>query len=95
MLSTPLILNIVSYKFYDTLFITVPVKWQNEIYRSMKLELEIQDKIKLHEYFNVTLRLKNMSNNVMDIELEISDSSTDFINQQELSNKFTINKNSE
>ena len=74
-----------SYKFYDTLFITVPVKWQNEIYRCFKLELEIQEKIKLHEYFNVTLKLKNMSINVMDIELEISDSSADFIHQQDLS----------
>lgn len=95
-MSTPLVLNIVSYKFYDTLFITVPLKWQNEIYRCIKLELEIQDKIKVHEYFNVTLRLKNMSINIMEIELEISDSSTDFINQQDLLDNITSNvKNSE
>jgi hypothetical protein len=82
MLSTPLILNITSFKFYDSLFMSIPIKWQNEITRFIKVQIEIQEEIILHEYFNVYLIAKNISNSPMDLSVEISDSASDFINSQ-------------
>jgi hypothetical protein len=78
-LSTPIILNISSFKFYDSLFMSIPIKWHNEITRFLKLEIEIQENIELHEYFSVNLKAKNISNGSMDLILEISDSSLDFM----------------
>ena len=72
-LNTPIILNISSFKFYDSLFMSIPLKWHNEITRFLKIEIDIQEKITLHEYFTVILRAKNISNNPMDLFLEISD----------------------
>jgi hypothetical protein len=82
-LSTPLLLNITSYKFYDSLFMSVPLKWQNEITRFLKIEIDIDENITLHEYFRVNLTAKNISNSTMDLLLEISDSTDDFLQDEE------------
>ena len=50
---------------------SIPIKWQNEITRFVKVDIIIQQKIILHDYFNVILNVKNISINVMDLELEI------------------------
>jgi hypothetical protein len=75
-----MILNISSYKFYESLFMSIPIKWHNEISRFLRIDIQIQDKISLHEYFIVTLKFKNISLIVMDLELEISDFSSFFPN---------------
>jgi hypothetical protein len=80
-LSTPIILDISSYKFYDSLFMSIPVKWHNEITRFLKIEIEIQEEVSLHEYFHVLLKAKNISNNSMDLVLEISYSSADWLGE--------------
>lgn len=63
---------------------SIPVKWHNEITRFLKIEIEIQEEVFLHEYFNVVLTAKNISNHAMDLVLEISDSSADFIKSENL-----------
>ncbi len=70
-LSTPMVLNICSFKCYESLFMSIPIKWHNEISRFVKVDISIQEKIILHDYFNVILNVKNISISVMDLELEI------------------------
>jgi hypothetical protein len=77
-LSTPMVLNISSYKFYENLFMSIPIKWQNEISRFLRVDIEIQDKIILHEYFLITMKFKNISIALMDLELDIGDFSNFF-----------------
>jgi len=83
-LSTPIILDISSDKFYDNLFMTIPIKWHNEISRFLKIEIEFPEKIHLHEYFLIFIKAKNISNNQMDLILEISESSCELLNEGRL-----------
>jgi hypothetical protein len=57
---------------------SIPIKWHNEISRYLRVDIQIQDKIILHEYFVVTLKFKNISTILMDLELEIGDFSSFF-----------------
>jgi len=56
------------------------MKWQNEVSRFLKVDIQIQQNIVLHRYFNVNLKIKNISLVKMDLDLEISDSSSEYIN---------------
>jgi hypothetical protein len=68
-----MVLNISSYKFYENLFMSIPIKWQNELSRYLRVDIQIQERIILHEYFIVTLKFKNLSQTLMDLELEVGD----------------------
>ncbi len=61
---------------------TIPIKWHNEITRFLKVEIDIQENISLHEYFNVTLKTKNISNSQMDLYLEICDTSAEYFHEK-------------
>jgi len=56
------------------------MKWQNEVSRFLKVDIQVQEKIILHKYFTVNLKIKNISLVKMDLDLEISDTSTDYVN---------------
>jgi len=58
----------------------IPMKWQNEVSRFLKVDIQVQEKIILHKYFTVNLKIKNISLVKMDLDLEISDTSTDYVN---------------
>jgi hypothetical protein len=80
-LSTPLILDISSKKFYDSLFMSVQMKWHNEITRFLKIEINVPKEIILHEYCQIHLKVKNISLQSMDLVLEIADQNSEFSNQ--------------
>ena len=63
-----MILNIHSFKCYDSLFMSIPIKWHNEITRFLKVEITI------HEYFKTIVKVKNISLSLIDLELEIGES---------------------
>ncbi|MCQ2820820.1 MAG: hypothetical protein MJ252_26470 [archaeon] len=71
--STPIILKITSDIFYDDLFMCLQVKWTNEVNRFLKVEINYPEKISLHEYFNVSLKCKNISKKEMNLCIEIFD----------------------
>lgn len=77
-LSTPLILDVISNKFYDSLFMSIPIKWQYEIMKYIYVEIEIEKKITLHEYFKVYLKIKNLLDIKIHLELEVGDCFNDF-----------------
>jgi hypothetical protein len=66
---------------------SIPIKWQNEISRFLRVDIIIQEKIVLHEYFIVTLKFKNISNVLMDLDLDIGDFSTFFPSGNEFQNE--------
>jgi len=39
----------------------IPMKWQNEVSRFLKVDIQVQEKIILHKYFTVNLKIKNIS----------------------------------
>lgn len=88
-LSTPIILDVISKKFYDSLFMSIPIKWQYDILKFIHVEIEIEEKITLHEYFRVFLKIKNLLNNKLSLNLEIGDCFNDSneINLINLNNK--------
>lgn len=53
------------------------MKWSNEINRFLKIEINIPDEIMLHEYFNISLKLLNISANEMNLSIEINDTFDD------------------
>ncbi len=72
-LSTPIILDVISKKFYDSLFMSIPIKWQYDIMKFINVEIEIEEKITLHEYFTVYLKIKNLLNIKINLDLEVGD----------------------
>ncbi len=77
-LSTPIILDVISQKFYDSLFTSIPIKWQYDIMKFINVEIEIEEKITIHEYFFVYLKIKNLLNNKITLHLEIGDCFNDY-----------------
>lgn len=57
---------------------SIPIKWHNEITRFLKVEIEIQENITIHEYFIVYLKAKNISISTMDLYLEICNPNSDY-----------------
>jgi len=76
-LSTPIILDVISKKFYDSLFMSIPIKWHYEIMKFINVEIEIEEIITLHEYFKVYLKIKNILNDKISLDLEIGDCFSD------------------
>ena len=83
--STPIILNIYSEMFYENLFMCLPIRWNNEINRFLKIELSSPKEIFLHEYFEINLKIRNISSNTMNLFIEIDDS---FEDMKEEENEF-------
>lgn len=75
--TTPVILNITSDIFYDNLFMCLQVKWNNEINRFLKIEVNTPNDIFLHNYFDISLKCRNISSSEMNLCIEISDSFED------------------
>lgn len=75
--TTPVILNITSDIFYENLFMCLQVKWNNEINRFLKIEVNTPTEIYLHEYFDINLKCRNISSSEMNLCIEVSDSFED------------------
>ena len=86
--TTPIILNIACSIFYENLFMCLPIKWINEINRFLKIELSFPKEIFLHEYFEISLKIRNISSNKMNLVIEINDSFEDMKDEE---NKSELN----
>ena len=75
--TTPVILNITSDIFFENLFMCLQVKWNNEINRFLKIEVNTPTEIYLHEYFDISLKCRNISSAEMNLCIEVSDSFED------------------
>lgn len=75
--TTPIILRISSDIFYECLYMCIQMKWNNEINRFLKVEINIPKEIYLHEYFEVALKCRNISSGEMNLCIEISDNFED------------------
>ena len=86
--TTPIILNIACSIFYENLFMCLPIKWINEINRFLKVEISFPEEIFLHEYFEISLKIRNISSNKMNLVIEINDSFEDMKDEE---NKSELN----
>lgn len=72
--NTPVIFEITSNIFYDKLYIYAVLTWCNEINRLLKIEMvNPTNIIVIYEYFDICLKVKNISSYEMDISIEIND----------------------
>jgi len=76
-LSTPIILDVISKKLYDSLFMSIPIKWRFDFLKFIHVEIEIEERIALHEYFKVYLKIKNLLNYKIALDLEIGECFSD------------------
>lgn len=76
-LTTPILIDVISNKFYDSLFMSIPVKWQYDILKYIDIEIDIEENIKLHRYFKLNLKIKNLIEKKISLLIEIGDSITE------------------
>jgi len=55
---------------------SIPIKWDYDVMKYINVEIEIEEIIILHEYFKVYLKIKNLLNTKISLDLEIGDCST-------------------
>ena len=84
--NTPVVFEITSDILYDKLYICVILTWCNEINRLLKVEMVNPTSIIIYEYFDICLKIKNISTYEMDISLEINDDD----NNSDINNVNTI-----
>lgn len=56
---------------------SIPIKWHYEIMKFINVEIEIEEIITLHEYFKVYLKIKNLLNDKISLDLDIGDCFSD------------------
>jgi len=69
---TPVLISIKADKFYDSLFMNIPVSWKTEISKFIRVDLLIKTKPIIHKNFIVQLMVKNLSSRVINLELYIT-----------------------
>ena len=74
---TPVLLYISCNMFYENLFLSLQLKWYQELNRLLKIEIKIPEEINLHEYFEVFVKIRNISSNVMNLLIEMKENEED------------------
>ena len=93
-LNTPILFNIKSNLLYNDLFMCLPLNWNNEIKRFLKIEINTPNNIMNHKYFEINLKIQNISSNIMNLDLNISDNDNKYItNDIDNDNMEYINSN--
>jgi len=70
---TPVLLYISSKMFYENLFMCLQLKWYQDLNRLLKIELKIPENIFLYEYFDVRVKIRNISNMSMNLLIEMKE----------------------
>jgi hypothetical protein len=70
---TPVLLYISSKMFYENLFMCLQLKWYQDLNRLLKIELKIPEQIFLYEYFDVRVKIRNISNMSMNLLIEMKE----------------------
>ena len=70
---TPIILNLSSDLFYENINMCIQMKWFNEINRYLIISIIIPEHIKTNQYFEASIKIKNISFNPMNLIIQIKD----------------------
>ena len=70
---TPILLYISSKMFYENLFMCLQLKWYQDLNRLLKIEIKIPEHIFLYEYFDVRVKIRNISNMSMNLLIEMKE----------------------
>ena len=70
---TPIILELTSNLFYENINMCIYMKWFNDINRYLKVSISIPDHIYINQYFEVKIKIKNISLNPMNLIIQIKD----------------------
>ena len=73
-LITPVIIYISSNLFYENLFIAIQIKWINEIFQFLKIEMSLPKDIYINEFFEIKIKVRNISSNPMNLFMETKES---------------------
>ena len=84
---TPIILNLSSDLFYENINMSIQIKWFNEINRYLIVSINIPEHIKTNQYFEASIKIKNISFNPMNLIIQIKD------NENKDSPKGVLSKN--
>ena len=70
---TPVLLYISSKMFYENLFMCLQLKWYQDLNRLLKIETKLPEDIFLNEYFDVRVKIRNISNLSMNLLIEMKE----------------------
>ena len=70
---TPVILDLSSDLFYENINMCIQMKWFNEINRYLIISIVIPENIRINEYFEASIKIKNISFNPMNLIIQIKD----------------------
>ena len=79
---TPILLYVSSRMFYENLFMCLQLKWYQELNRLLKIEIKIPEDIYLYDYFEVRVKLRNISSQAMNLLIEMKENENDVISDK-------------
>ena len=79
---TPILLYLSSKMFYENLFICLQLKWYQDLNRLLKIEIKIPEEIYLYEYFEVRVKIRNISSQPMNLLIEMKEDEKDVISDK-------------
>ncbi len=74
---TPVLLYISNRMFYEKLFMCLQLKWYQELNRLLKIEIKIPEEIYLYDYFEVRIKIRNISSQPMNLLIEMKENEDD------------------
>ena len=79
---TPILLYISSKMFYENLFMCLQLKWYQELNRLLKIEIKIPEDIYLYDYFEVGVKIRNISSQAMNLLIEMKEDENEIISDK-------------
>jgi len=76
---TPILLYISCDMFYENLFLCLQLKWFQELNRLLKIEMQIPENIYLYDYFEVSVKIRNISSKPMNLLIETKDDESEMV----------------
>jgi hypothetical protein len=76
---TPVLLYISCDMFYENLFLCLQLKWYQELNRLLKIEMQIPENIYLYDYFEVSVKIRNISSKPMNLLIETKDDESEMV----------------
>ena len=80
--TTPVLLYISCDMFYENLFLCLQLKWYQELNRLLKIEMKIPENIYLYDYFEVIVKIRNISSRPMNLLIEMKDNETEMVSNK-------------
>ena len=65
--------------FYENLFLCLQLKWFQELNRLLKIEMQIPEIIYLYDYFEVSVKIRNISSKPMNLLIETKDDESEMV----------------